>query len=85
MKKYHEVRNLRFRDECLLLEIDGQERSFKVREVSRVLEAATEEERNTCEISPSGYGIHWRLLDEDLSIDGLLDIKHRPSWVRKSA
>jgi len=30
------------------------------------------------EISPSGYGIHWPLIDEDLSIDGLLGVKHRP-------
>jgi hypothetical protein len=24
------------------------------------------------ELSPGGYGIHWPLLDEDLSISGLL-------------
>jgi hypothetical protein len=24
------------------------------------------------EISPSGYGIHWPDLDEDLSIDGMI-------------
>jgi hypothetical protein len=29
-------------------------------------------ERNEFKISPSGYGIHWSLLDEDLSINGLL-------------
>ena len=35
-------------------------------------------ERATFEISPSGYGIHWPLLDEDISIDGLLGIVHTP-------
>ncbi|NOZ61085.1 MAG: DUF2442 domain-containing protein [Calditrichaeota bacterium] len=30
-------------------------------------------------MSPSGYGLHWFLLDEDLSIDELLGIKHAPS------
>jgi hypothetical protein len=34
--------------------------------------------RAAYEVSPSGYGIHWPLVDEDLSIDGLLGIKHRP-------
>ena len=34
--------------------------------------------KNLFEISPSGYGIHWPLLDEDLSIDGLLGVVHRP-------
>jgi hypothetical protein len=24
------------------------------------------------EVSPSGYGIHWPELDEDLSIDGMI-------------
>ncbi|MFI5222153.1 MAG: DUF2442 domain-containing protein, partial [Bacteroidia bacterium] len=29
-------------------------------------------ERGNFEISPSGYGIHWSLIDEDLSINGLI-------------
>ncbi|HHE46868.1 MAG TPA: DUF2442 domain-containing protein [Bacteroidetes bacterium] len=36
------------------------------------LARATHEERSQLELSPSGYGIHWRLLDEDLSVDGLV-------------
>jgi hypothetical protein len=27
-------------------------------------------------MSPSGYGIHWPLVDEDLSIDGLIGAIH---------
>ena len=34
------------------------------------------EQRNNYEVSPAGYGIHWPMIDEDLSIDGLLGIKH---------
>jgi len=37
------------------------------------------------EISPSGYGIYWPLIDEDLSIDGLLGIVHAPQWRKKTA
>ena len=36
------------------------------------LAAARQDERSTAELSPGGYGIHWPLLDEDLSINGLL-------------
>ena len=36
------------------------------------LAAATTEERLRAELSPGGYGIHWPLIDEDLSVGGLL-------------
>lgn len=36
------------------------------------LAAATEAERCTAELSPGGYGIHWPLIDEDLSVGGLV-------------
>ena len=53
--------------------------------ISSVLEIASMEERYYFEISPSGYGIHWPLLDEDISIDGLLGIVHAPQWKKKIA
>jgi len=36
------------------------------------LEAATEEERQNFQISPSGYSVHWPDVDEDLSARGAL-------------
>ena len=39
---------------------------------SPALAAASEAERLNAELSPGGYGIHWPLLDEDLSVNGLL-------------
>jgi hypothetical protein len=39
---------------------------------SPVLAAATADERRRAELSPGGYGIHWPLLDEDLSVGGLV-------------
>lgn len=39
---------------------------------SNALASATELERTTAELSPGGYGIHWPLIDEDLSIGGLI-------------
>ncbi len=78
MTKYHEVRDIRFEDDTMLATIDGEERSFELSEISRVLLNASVEDRDKYEISPSGYGIHWPVLDEDLSIDGLLGIVNEP-------
>ena len=78
MKKYHRVSGLHFEGDFMIVTINGQEKKFKVSEISLVLQNASEQEKNTFEISPSGYGIHWPLLDEDLSIDGLLGIEHTP-------
>jgi hypothetical protein len=39
---------------------------------SNRLSSATDLERSIAELSPGGYGIHWPLLDEDLSVPGLV-------------
>jgi hypothetical protein len=51
---------------------DNQVIKLKLSDVSQKLAKATQTEREDFKISPSGYGIHWRMLDEDLSINGLL-------------
>ena len=80
MKKFHEVDNVVVTADSLSLRIDGQDYHFPLVEVSPRLLAATPAERAHFEISPSGYGIHWPAIDEDLSIDGLLGIRHKPSF-----
>ncbi len=78
MKKCHDVEKVAFEEDVLLLLVDGKEYHFPLAGVSPRLLAASQTERARYEISPSGYGIHWPLIDEDLSIDGLLGIPHRP-------
>ena len=85
MKKFHDISDLKFEDGFLVITIDGEAKRFQLKEVSSALEKASEEERSNFEISPSGYGIHWPLLDEDISIDGLLGIVHAPQWKRQIA
>jgi hypothetical protein len=41
-------------------------------ECSGRLACATEFERGRAELSPSGYGIHWPLIDEDLAVGPLI-------------
>jgi hypothetical protein len=57
--------------------VDGREYRFSLAHISRKLANASPVEQKKFEVSPSGYGIHWPLLDEDLSVDGLLGINHR--------
>lgn len=82
MKRNHIVKHINFEDDILHIMIDGKNYSFQIADISKRLLIASKIERNTYKISSSGYGIHWPIIDEDLSIDGLLGIKHLP--VRKN-
>lgn len=83
MKKYHEVSDIHFIDKILKIKIDGEHYEFEIAAISKRLANASAIERKRYEISPSGYGIHWPLIDEDLSIDGFLGKKHRPRKIRE--
>jgi hypothetical protein len=77
MRKYHKIEKVAFARQKLALRIDGKEYAFTLGDISSRLARASRAERAKYEISPSGYGIHWPLIDEDLSIDGLLGVKHQ--------
>ena len=85
MSRFHEVKNLKFTDDRLIIEIDGEEKEYELKKISKKLSEASNIEKNTYEISPSGYGIHWPLIDEDISIDGLLGIIHHPEYEKMKA
>ena len=72
MKKYHDVAKVRFEKHYLLLRIDGRDYRIDLRQHSKKLALAGERTKMNFEVSPSGYGIHWPELDEDLSIDGMI-------------
>jgi hypothetical protein len=57
-----------------LLIIQSEEKVYKWRlaDISKKLSQASETERDNFQISPSGYGVHWPQIDEDLSLHGLL-------------
>ena len=84
MKKYHKIEKISFVKDNLILGVDGKEYKFRLTDISRRLADAPSEKREEYEISPAGYGIHWPLIDEDLSIDGLLGIKHKRAKAKKS-
>jgi hypothetical protein len=74
----HNVDKIYFREKRLFLHVDEREYVFELERISQRLFNASQPEREKFEISPSGYGIHWPLIDEDLSIDGLIGINHVP-------
>ena len=68
----HKVEAIRFNKDLLMLNIDGIELTIPLDKLSSKLNSASDIERAMYKISPSGYGIHWPLIDEDLSISGML-------------
>jgi len=76
MNKAHDVRNVSVSEYVLRIEVDGVAYDVDLAKQSQRLAQATQEEREKVEVSPSGYGLHWPDVDEDLSIDGLIGVKH---------
>ena len=68
----HKIEKIHFNQDFIMLNVDGNELIIPLDKLSGKLKSATEIEREMYKISPSGYGIHWPLIDEDLSIDGIL-------------
>ena len=68
----HNIQNITFSENTIQLMIDGKLITIPLDKISNKLKTATELQRNFYKISPSGYGIHWPLIDEDLSVDALI-------------
>lgn len=79
MNKFHDVQQIDFDDTHLILSFDGQEYCLPLSAVSSKLARGSDAERRIYRVSPSGYGVRWPVLDEDLSIDGLLKLAARES------
>ena len=66
------IKELTIDDNNITIVVDGKIIQMALDILSPKLKFASDVERNFYKISPSGYGIHWPLIDEDLSIDALL-------------
>jgi hypothetical protein len=83
MEKAYNVSDLKFENDFLILIVDNQLIKLKISDISEKLVKASDLERKDFIVSPSGYGIHWRLLDEDLSINGLLKLTDKSTLHKK--
>jgi hypothetical protein len=84
MDKAHKIENLSFSGTTMLLRVDGKDYQIEITRQSQRLAAATPEQRQNFVVSPSGYGIHWPDVDEDLSVDGLIGIRHHSPFGEKT-
>lgn len=85
MAKAHKIESIRLSGTALALCVDGKQYQIDITKQSERLARATQQQRENFEPSPSGYGIHWPELDEDLSIDGLIGAKHASPIFVKTA
>ena len=76
MDKAHDIQKVAVVRTTMFLHVDGLRYEIDITECSERLAAATQDQRERFEVSPAGYGIHWPDVDEDLSVDGLIGVKH---------
>lgn len=75
MQTTHKIDSIKFDQDFIYLNIDGNKIKVALDSLSSKLKSADEYQRMFYKISPSGYGIHWPLIDEDLSIEGILKLQ----------
>jgi hypothetical protein len=68
----HSIEKVSFEANFITLQIDGEDLILNLDKLSPKLFKANKMERELYKISPSGYGIHWPLIDEDISIEAIL-------------
>ena len=73
MKKFHEIDRINFAGKFMTLVADGRSYEIPIAAISQRLADASDAQRNFYRVAPSGYGIHWPELDEDLTVDGLIN------------
>lgn len=84
MDKAHNVQNVSFDGNTMLLSVDGKDYKVEISRHSTKLSKATLQQKQHFTISPSGYGIRWPELDEDLSIDSLIGIRHSSPFTKSA-
>ncbi len=74
MDKQYNVSNIEFSGEWIILSVNEETYQIPITKASKKLAQATDIERKMYHISPSGYGIHWYAIDEDLTTKGLIKL-----------
>ncbi|MDP3393049.1 DUF2442 domain-containing protein [Sediminibacterium sp.] len=69
----HHIETVIFDSNVIRVIIDGHLFEYPIEKISTKLALATDIERSCFKISPTGYGIHWPLIDEDISVDAFIN------------
>ena len=85
MNRAHQIEDISFSGTVIRMRVDGKLHEVDLAPISRRLAKASQQQLEAVEVTPSGYGLHWSDLDEDLSVDGLIGVIHQPpSKIRTS-
>jgi hypothetical protein len=71
MEKLNNIESIKFTTDTLLIEIDHIVHQLDLKVISKKLLSSSDAERNNYTISPVNYGIHWPMIDEDISLNFL--------------
>lgn len=74
MDNQYNVSSIDFRGDWMILSVNEEIYQIPIVQASKKLAQATDIERKMYRISPSGYGIHWYAIDEDLTTKGLIKL-----------
>ena len=66
------ILDINFDNQFMFIKTDSTIVKIDLNQLSKKLLNATEIERALYKLSPSGYGVHWPLIDEDISLHALL-------------
>ena len=69
------IEDFKVSPDSLSFQVEGILYSFALSEISQKLALASDAERDDFRFSHSGYGVHWDLLDEDISLPALINSK----------
>lgn len=72
MKVSYHISDINFVNDKMILSVDEREIVIDIADVSNKLLLASDMERSVYKISASGYGVHWPLIDEDISVNELV-------------
>ncbi len=74
MDRQYNVSNIEFNGEWMILSVNEETYQIPIIQASKKLAQATDIERKMYRVSPSGYGIHWYAIDEDLTTKGIIKL-----------
>jgi hypothetical protein len=68
----HQIETITFSGHLMKIRVGKCDYKVDLSALSKRLLEATKVQRMTYRVSPAGYGIHWPLIDEDLTVDGII-------------
>lgn len=68
----HQINEININNETLIIISESGEFYFNICNLSPKLKNASDLELNTYQVSPSKYEIHWKLINEDISLQALI-------------